>query len=635
MVEMPAEPTDQARGEPPWSLDGVPEAPGVYLFKDAAGAVLYVGKALSLRARLRSYRRPGGDGRILIRFLLEDATRLETVVTRTEQEALLLEDALIKQHRPPHNVLLKDDKSFLMLKLDGGEEFPRFRFVRSHKLDRSALPRPARAGESPGRVRWFGPFADSRSLRRTLQDLHRVVPLRDCPDSVFRHRSRPCMKHQIGLCSAPCVGLVSREQYAQHLARAERILGGDIAELEAELQGRMLAASEVREYERAGEWRDRLAALRSTVERQGVRPQDAVDRDVLALERAGRDALLYRLAFRGGQLVESRAHAFRSELPDDELWGDVLRALYSAALIPPPAEIVLSSEPADDGLFAALMGERTRRFVPQSGERRRMLDVAHANARAALAFHRSSKASELEALEALAELLDLPGAPEVIDCFDISTTQGRHTVASRVRLRAGHPDKQGYRRFRVRSVEGQDDFASLREVVGRSLRRGARDNELPDLVVIDGGAQQLASALEARAEAGTHDVPMVGLAKARPEQKRGGRSKAASEERLFLPGAAEPLELPRNSPARLLLERVRNEAHRFAITYHRKERGRIRSRLDAIDGLGPVKKRALLSRFGSVAGIQAESAESLARVPGIGEKLARQILEGLSRDRGG
>src|SRR5688572_18243245 len=236
--------------EPRWSLDGVPEKPGVYLFKDAGGAVLYVGKALSLRARLRSYRRPGGDGRLLIRFLGDDAAAVETIVTRTEQEALLLEDALIKQHKPAHNIRLKDDKSFLMLRLDIGESFPRFRYVRAHRPERS------KHGEAQGRTRLFGPFANSRSLRRTLSDLHRVVPLRDCPDTVFANRSRPCMKHQIGLCSAPCVGLVTREEYAALVARAERILGGDVAELEQELDARMRQASEVRDYERAGQWRD-------------------------------------------------------------------------------------------------------------------------------------------------------------------------------------------------------------------------------------------------------------------------------------------------------------------------------------------------------------------------------------------
>ncbi|MFM7297833.1 MAG: GIY-YIG nuclease family protein, partial [Planctomycetota bacterium] len=252
--------------EPRWSIDDVPEKPGVYLFRDDAGGVLYVGKARKLKSRLRSYRRPGGDGRLLIRFMEDVAASVETIVTRTEGEALLLEDALIKQHQPPHNIRLKDDKSFRMLRLDN-EEFPRFKFVRERnpRLDR-------RGEEQKGRARLFGPFVSSRALRKTLSELHRVVPLRDCPDSVFENRSRPCIKHQIGLCSAPCVGLISREEYAKLVEKAAAVLQGDTDEVEAEIEGRMLAASAELEYERAALWRDRLAALRRTVERQGVRP---------------------------------------------------------------------------------------------------------------------------------------------------------------------------------------------------------------------------------------------------------------------------------------------------------------------------------------------------------------------------
>jgi excinuclease ABC subunit C len=592
----------------------------VYLFRDARGRVLYVGKARRLKSRLRSYRRPEGDGRFLMRFLIEEAASVETIVTRTEVEALLLEDALIKDHKPAHNIRLKDDKSFLMLRLDVEERFPRFKFVRAHSPRRDR-----RVGEAEGRTRLFGPFASARSVRRTLSDLHRVVPLRDCPDSVFLHRSRPCIKHQLGLCAAPCVGLISEEEYGQHVARAERILSGDITELERELDVRMRAASAEQDYERAAAWRDRMAALRRTVERQGVRAADSVDRDVLALVRAGRDAVVHRLAFRGGRLSESRSHSFRSELPDEELWHNVLTALYGAGRREAPREIVLSGEPAESELLESAFGEQVRLVVPISGERRRMLDLARENASLALARVKREEAEESAALAELEEMLDLEAPPEVIDCFDISTLQGAHTVASRVRFRSGHPDRSGYRRFRVRTVVGQDDFASLREVVARSLRRGLEEGDLPDLAVIDGGAEQLGAALAARDEVGAFDLAMIGLAKARAERTVGGERKQATDERIFLPGAREPLPLPRHSAARHLLERIRDEAHRFAITYHRKERGRIRSQLDGIVGLGPVRKRALLSRFGSVAGVREASVEEIAAVPGIGAELAARI----------
>jgi excinuclease ABC subunit C len=282
----------------PWTratdLAGVSDRPGVYLFRDDQGRVLYVGKARDLRARLATYRSAGGDARLGVRFLERDARSVETIVTRTEQEALLLEDALIKQHRPVHNVRLKDDKSFLMVRVDLDERFPRLKLVRAHR---------PRAGKKAGRSRFFGPFASTRAVRQTISDLHRVVPLRDCSDSVLAHRTRPCLKHQLGMCAAPCVGLIDAARYAELVERATRILSGDIQELERDIDARMRAASHKLEFELAAAWRDRLRALRRTVEGQGVRPGQRIDRDVLGLARTGEDALVHLLAFREGRLV--------------------------------------------------------------------------------------------------------------------------------------------------------------------------------------------------------------------------------------------------------------------------------------------------------------------------------------------
>ncbi|MDZ4774536.1 MAG: excinuclease ABC subunit UvrC [Planctomycetota bacterium] len=600
-------------------LAQVPERPGVYLFRDEGGTVLYVGKAANLRSRLRSYR-SGGDGRIMIRFLEAEARSVETIVTRTEQEALLLEDTLIKTHKPLHNVRLKDDKSFRMLRLDLGERFPRLKHVRARNPD---------VGKEGGRSRYFGPFASSSALRRTLSDLHRVVPLRDCPDSVMNHRSRPCLKHQIGLCVAPCVGLVDERAYAELVDKASRVLSGETQELELDLTLRMRQAAESMEYERAAGWRDRLGALRRTVERQGVQSKDKVRRDVLGLVRRGEDAVVHRLSFREGNLSESRSHTFRSQLSDEELMHVVVTALYGNEMREKPAEIVLPCEPNERELLEHVIGENTVLVVPKSGEARRMLEMAFENARAELTRRDAETSREEEALEQLVELLDLETSPEVIDCFDISNMQGSNVVASRVRFRSGHADRAGYRRFKVRGVEGQDDFASMKEVVGRSLKRGVTEGDLPTLVVIDGGAAQLASALEAREEAGAWDVAMVGLAKARSERKVKGVTKEKSEERVFVPGAKEPIELPRHSAARHLLERIRDEAHRFAITYHRKERGKITSRLDSIPGVGAAKRKALLRAFGSAKGVEQASIEAISSIAGIGPDLARKILDSL------
>ncbi len=610
---------------PQWSIDGVSTRPGVYIFRNAAQEVLYVGKARNLRSRLMSYRRRGGDGRLGVWFLERDATSVETIVTRTEGEALLLEDTLIKQHKPPHNVRLKDDKSFLMIRVDTDEAYPRLKFVRAH------APKTERAGKTTGRSRFFGPFASSRSVRRTLSDLHRVVPLRDCSDSVLNNRTRPCLKHQIGLCSAPCVDLIDAGGYADLVERAMRVLQGETAELETDLQGRMETAAEKLDYELAASWRDRLTALRRTVEGQGVRPKDKIDRDVLGLARRAEKAVVHRLAFRNGRLSESRCHTFRSSLPDEELMHSVLTALYGAGRREAPTEILLPCPPAEPELLEVVFGEATKLLVPSSGDRWRMLDTAGTNARAELERATEAAAEEREALAKLARWVDLDpeNPPEIIDCFDISNTQGTEVVASRVRFRGGLPDRSGYRHYKVRGVDGQDDFASMKEVVGRSIRRGMDNEDLPDLIVVDGGAQQLAKAWEARDELGAWELPIVGLAKARPERTIDGKRKGRSEERLVLAPTSPYIVLPRHDSARHMLERLRDEAHRFAITYHRKRRGRIQSQLDSIPGVGDQKRKALLKAFGSVVGVKQASVEQIGALPSIGPKLARVIVDRL------
>jgi len=603
--------------DPVWWREDFPRECGVYLFRDAQGQVLYVGKARVLRELLRSYRN-GGDGRILVRFLTEAARTVEAIVTRTEQEALLLEDSLVKTHKPPHNVRLKDDKSFLMLRLDLTERFPRFRYLRQHN----------RRQADSSRTRLFGPFVSSKAVRATLAELQRLVPMRDCPDSVLLHRTRPCIKHQIGLCSAPCTGEIDEAGYRALVDRAVRVLTGESRELLQELDARMREASARLDYERAAWWRDRLAFLRATAERQAVVARDAVARDVIAMARDGERAIVHRLAFRGGSLAESRSHAFRSQLDDAELLHGVLTALYSGGRLELPAELLLPLEPADPESLAPLFLGQTELRYPEGGERGRMLELAFENARTALARDALSGERTERELDALAKLAGLDAPPEVIDCFDISNFQGAHVVASRVRMRGGVLDRAGYRRFKVRGVHGQDDFASMREVVARALRRGTEQDDLPDLIVIDGGAAQLAKALEARDEHSAWGVAFLGLAKARAERDR----KAAVEERVFLPEAIEPIVLARHDPARSILERIRDEAHRFAIQYHRKERGQLRSRLDSIPGVGSVRRKALLRAFGSVKGVAEAGEDAIAAVEGIGRELAKVIWGRLRKE---
>ncbi len=605
-------------------MEGAPTKPGVYIFRDAKDQVLYVGKARNLKARLASYTRPGGDGRLGVLFLQRDATQLETIVTRTESEALLLEDTLIKQFKPPHNVRLKDDKSFLMLRVDLEQDFPRLQFVRAHN---------PKQGKTKGRSRLIGPFASSSAVRDTLSDLHRVVPLRDCTDATLANRSRPCLKHQMDLCSAPCVGLVDKAEYRGLVDRAINILTGETRELEQDLDRRMRSASEELDFERAASWRDRLAALRRTVEGQGVTPGDKVDRDVFGLAREGDVAVVFRLAFRGGRLAESKARVFHSELPDEELLHVVLTALHGPGIAKKESlrrlvgarEILVPCLPEEHEWLAEILGARI--LVPRRGPKRRTLDMATENAFAELA-RRTKKGEENERLlEGVRELCGLENTPEVIDCFDISNLQESHLVASRVRFRGGVKDRSGYRHFKVKTVSGQDDFASMKEVVGRSLKRGMEDGDLPDLIVIDGGIGQLRNALEAQEEAGAWGVTLVGLAKARAERTFKGRKLDKSEERIYLTPDSDPIELNPRSPVRHLFERIRNEAHRFAIQFHRKTRGRITSQLDSIPGVGAVRRKRLLRTFGSVAGVAQASVEQVAALEGFTLELARTILD--------
>jgi excinuclease ABC subunit C len=432
------------------------------------------------------------------------------------------------------------------------------------------------------------------------------------------------------------VGRIDAAGYAANVERAMRVLSGDIEELERDLETRMRRASEAEEYEQAAAVRDRLEALRRTVERQGVLSAAGTERDVLALARSGDRVLVHRLCIRRGKLAESRAYSLRSQLSDEECLHGILTTLYAGADCERPREIVLPVLPVEDELLGELLSG-CQLLVPRGGERARQLDLARENATIELARAEAAREGGDEAERALARLCGLErGAgdegPLVIDGFDVSNFQGAHVVASRVRFRGGHPDRSGYRRYRIKGVQGQDDFQSMHEVVGRSLRRGLDEGELPDLVVIDGGAAQLQSALSARDDAGAWDVRIVSLAKARAQRVVRRKEKAASEERLFLAPEADALVLERHSAARHLLERIRDEAHRFAITYHRKERGKLRSRLDSIPGVGPVKKKALLARFGSVQGVQEASLEELAGVPGVSSALARAILDALRKD---
>ncbi|MEQ1632277.1 MAG: excinuclease ABC subunit UvrC [Planctomycetota bacterium] len=594
-----------------------PMGPGVYQFLAADGSTLYAGKAANLRARVRNYLRPGGDGRWLLRFLEREAVDVEFVSTATEQEALLLENTVIKKHKPPYNLKLKDDKSFLMLRLDLEEPWPWYRLVRRRRDD-GAL--------------YFGPWPSAKVVRRTLRLLHKITPLRDCTDHVFDNRSRPCIKHQIGRCPAPCTGLVDRAAYDELLQRSMRLLRGDASAVVRDLRAQMVTAAESLQFERAQVLKHQIEALQAISEPKTVVGQDT-DEDAIGLHRTGDEVTCAFLSFRAGSLESCRRFSFRTELPDDLLLSDLLPRLYEGDRHV-PSSVLVPSIPIEAQLIEEWLGQKRGAavsfHVPQRGPRRRQLELAEQNAALADAVDADATARRAAAGERLARRLELDAPPQRLHCIDVSTTQGQETVASRVCFVDGEPDKSQYRRFKIRTEHAGDDFSAMQEAVTRSLRLCLErdDEELPDLLVVDGGHGQLASAQRAIAELALDgQLHVCGLAKSR---LRGvGDKKTATGERLVVPGKELPIPLQENAPETLLVAALRDEAHRFAITFHRQRRTKIGSELDEVKGIGPERRRLLLRHFGSLSALRQATRAQIRAVPGLPAAIADEVFAAL------
>ncbi|MGO9263594.1 MAG: excinuclease ABC subunit UvrC [Candidatus Binataceae bacterium] len=610
-LEADAEDNDFSR-----KLETIPTEPGVYLLKDRHGKVLYVGKAKSLRPRVRAYFRDGGDGRFQVRFLMKRVRDFDTLVARSEKEALILENNLIKQYKPRYNIRLKDDKSYLSAK------------VTNHAWPRITVTR--RIVKDGGR--YFGPFGSADGLRETIDVIRKVFPLRTCSDGVFRNRARPCIEYQIKRCLGPCCLPVDREEYARHLHAAEMLLEGKNLELLKDMRDRMLAYAERLEFEEAARVRDRVRAIEKTVERQTVLHHWGGDQDVFGLYRQGGFIETIVLMVRNGKLTSTRGWSFQDlEFPDQEILADLLTQFYAGARFLPD-EVILPVELDDAAVRAELLSERRGRkvevFVPQRGDKVRLLEMAMQNARQSFNSRRDNENTREKMLDELRVKLHLRNSPKLIECYDISNLQGSMVVGSQATFDEGEPQKALYRRYRIRTVEGQDDFASLYEVLNRRLRRAREENEFPDLWVIDGGKGQLNVALEVLKENGLSDaLDVVSLAKQHVLNDPRARAVEKSEERVFLPNRKDPIVLPKNSTALFLLVRIRDEAHRFAITYNRelRRRARLRSVLDDIEGIGPVRRRALLRYFGSLRRIREASIDQLALVNGVNKELAAEI----------
>lgn len=631
----------------------LPTEPGCYLMKDKKGDIFYVGKAQNLRARVRSYF-SGADTRQFVAWLDELLWDLDTILVRNEKEALLLERTLVRQHKPRFNVLLQDDKNFIHLRLDTRaqpqeapkrQRFPRLTVVRNPSDDGA---------------RYFGPYHSATSVRSTLRLVNRYFQLRTCTDAVLENRRRPCLQYQIGRCPAPCVYDVT--DYADFVNEASLFLHGRGEELLSRLEARMWHAAEAEDFELAARLRDQVDAVRTSLDRQVVTEvARRRDQDVIGVARSGPLLEIVRVVIRGGGMRGTDHFSFgEQEFPTEELVSSFLSQLYGdfdGEQI--PDEILTSIELDEDAraLGIALADKKGRRVEvkkPARGHLRALLEIAQKNADVALAERLRKSETRQQGMERLQERLKMPRLPRVIECFDISLFQGTDAVASQVCFVDGAPDKSRYRRYNIKTVEGTDDFLMLYEALTRRLKRGKIEGDLPDLLIVDGGKGQLNVAMAAFKDMGVPfggESPwLAGIAKARAldDEKAArfamegglegslveGEEIQRSPERLFIPNAKDPLVLRPHTAERYLVEQIRDEAHRFAITGHRKRRKKrtLTSVLDEIPGIGPAKRRALLKELGSLKAVKDATDEQLAAVSGIGKELARKIREALRGD---
>ena len=579
---------------------GLPDAPGVYLFRDKRGHVLYIGKALSLKKRVSSYfvDSPWGPDRFRIGPMVDQIADFEFIITENELEALILESNLIKNHRPRYNIVLKDDKHYPFLRLDPNDPFPWVQVVRRIKDD-GAL--------------YYGPYVPSTAMWDVLALVNKTIPLRKCRSIEGR---KLCLEYHLGRCLGPCEGLIGRKEYGELVDQARLLLDGKDQELTKRLKERMHQAAESLEFEQAAKYRDQIASLRQVFERQKVISPRGEDLDVFGLAHEAREAQVQLFLIRRGRLIGRETFTFElgAETPSG-LLASLLKQFYVGSR-DIPKEILLSHPLEDASLIAAWLASRANRhvelLVPQRGRKARLVQMAQRNAQEALALSLRSSQSREAALSELQEALGLTGLPRQIEAYDISNISGTLAVGSQVVWEDGKSKKSAYRRYKINTVEGPDDFAMMAEVLQRRLQK-AQEMPLPDLILLDGGRGQLNAALGVARKLGFDSLQMVSLAK--------------EEELVFHPARPKPIALPERSRARQLLQQIRDESHRFAVTYHRALRGKsgLRSLLDDIPGIGAKRRRALLSHFGSLRRLREASIEDLRRTAGVSESLATTI----------
>ena len=601
-------------------LAALPRSPGVYLFRDGRGDVLYVGKAKSLRSRVRNYFQQGGDGRLGQAQLVERIADVEVIVTRTEAEALHLEQNLVKRHRPPFNIRLRDDKSFPYIAVTVTDEYPRVMFTRER--------------HRPGTV-YFGPYANAKKVRETLDVLNRVFRFRPCEGPrPGRHSGIPCLDFHIDRCFAPCIGAISRDGYAEIVDGVIQFLSGDTDSIQHELDERMREAAADERFEEAARYRNRLNSIRHLSERQAADRRAVGSVDVIGLAADGDQAAVQVFPLRDGKMIDR--YGFHLENVAGAGSQAVLEAFvieYYGTLPSIPPQVFVPAGIADLTVIAEFLSQRRGGRVdvraPARGEKRRLVDLAVENARLALASDTTQRgerrARRVAALEELREVLNLESLPLRIECFDVSNIQGESIVASMVVFQDGSPKNAHYRSFTIRGLAGQDDVGAMREAITRRFTRARQVDpdesfaSMPNLVVVDGGKGQLAAARAAMEELDLPRVAVIALAK--------------REEEVFVPGVSKPIALERTSPALLLLQQIRDEAHRRALRHHRQRRDHkaLESIFETLPGIGPSRRRAILSHFGSAERFLEASQEELEGVPGLPQKTARAVYATLHK----
>jgi excinuclease ABC subunit C len=597
-------------------LERVSSGPGVYLMKDAEGEIIYIGKARDLKKRLASYFKNARQWDMKTDILVGKISRFDTIVTRTEKEALILESNLIKRHQPRYNVVLKDDKRYPSLRLDPNSHYPSLSIVRKPQKD-GAL--------------YFGPYASAHAVRETLNIVNKTFKLRKCKARDFKHRTRPCLHCQMQRCLAPCCMDVDKAVYDEMVKEAILFLKGRTPDLIRKIKHEMKAAAEDREFEKAARLRDKMFALEKTIERQIAVTTDFMDRDVLAIAGSPDRSLITLFAVRGGYLMGTRHFDFSETISTDaERMGTFIRQYYETSPFI-PKEILVSTPLDDNELLEEWLKQTTGKTLrihrPQKGEKARLVQMAKANAEKELNDRLVAASAETELLTRLQKRLQLERLPQHIECFDNSNIFGTEPVSAMVRFENGKPQKSGYRKYRIQSVNTHDDYAYMSEVLKRRFGKGDDSKPYPDLLMVDGGKGQLNIAVAIlKALDIFGQVDLVGIAK--KDEKKG-----EAEDKIYRPGRADFINFRREGDLLLFLQRIRDEAHRFAISYHRQRRKKrsMRSALDSIPGIGRKRKELLLNHFGSVQNIRTATLEEISLLPGITLKTAEAVKSGLRR----